>query len=80
MGKDLLSIGAAAKYLSVSIDTLRRWDKEGKIHSTRIDGKNRFFSFKELKKVKERQDMIKLPAARELVYRLQRLEDKRIKA
>lgn len=50
--KDLLPIGHAAKYLGVSIDTLRRWDKAGKLTSVRLDGKNRFFPKKDLEKVK----------------------------
>lgn len=38
MGKELLSIGEVAKLLSVSIDTLRRWDKSGKLKPTREAG------------------------------------------
>ena len=37
------SIGAAAKYLGVSIDTLRRWDKKGKLSSHRSLGGHRYF-------------------------------------
>jgi excisionase family DNA binding protein len=58
--KELLSIGQAAKYLSVSIDTLRRWDKSGKIASIRLDGKNRFFSIKDLEKAKEENQKLKV--------------------
>jgi molybdopterin-binding protein len=35
-----LSMGEAAKALGVSIDTLRRWDRAGKLNVTR-DGRNR---------------------------------------
>lgn len=49
---DQVSIGQAAEILKVSIDTIRRWDKEGKIHSTRPDGKNRYFSIKDLEAIK----------------------------
>jgi molybdopterin-binding protein len=35
-----LSMGEAAKALSVSVDTLRRWDKSGKLTTTR-DERNR---------------------------------------
>ena len=67
MGKDLLSIGAAAKFLNVSIDTLRRWDKEEKVHSVRIDGKNRFFEISELQNIKADGDNLKVSdAAKEL--------------
>jgi molybdopterin-binding protein len=35
-----LSLGEAARALSVSVDTLRRWDRSGKLSTTR-DGQNR---------------------------------------
>ena len=35
-----LTIGDAAKALGVSVDTLRRWDRAGKLRTTR-DGRNR---------------------------------------
>jgi len=38
---DLLSIGEAARALGVSVDTLRRWEREGKITSTRTLGGQR---------------------------------------
>lgn len=50
--KKLISISEAAKVLGVSIDTVRRWDKLGVLHSERPDGKNRYFSPDELKKHK----------------------------
>jgi len=39
-----LNIGEAAKYLSVSIDTLRRWDKIGKLPAKRSGGGHRYYS------------------------------------
>lgn len=50
--KRLISISEAAKVLGVSIDTVRRWDKSGVLHSERPDGKNRYFSLDELEKHK----------------------------
>ena len=38
MKKEKLTIGEAAKYLQVSIDTLRRWDKSKKLQALRCDG------------------------------------------
>jgi excisionase family DNA binding protein len=33
---NLISIGDAARMLGVTVDTLRRWEKEGKIKSIRL--------------------------------------------
>ena len=35
-----LTLGEAARALGVSVDTLRRWDRDGKLRTTR-DGRNR---------------------------------------
>ncbi len=45
---DFLSIGEASEYLGVSIDTLRRWEKKGKIISYRSPGGHRYFKKNEL--------------------------------
>lgn len=47
----LLSIGEAAEYLNVSIDTLRRWEKRGKIEPLRSPGNHRYFSVTDLDKL-----------------------------
>ena len=58
MAKDLLknhqlvSVSEAAQILGVSIDTIRRWDKAGRLHSQRPNGKDRFFSLEELEQAK----------------------------
>lgn len=46
--KALLSIGEAADYLGVSIDTLRRWEKKEKIEAYRSPGGHRYFKIREL--------------------------------
>ncbi len=51
----LLTISQAADVLGVSIDTLRRWDKAGKLHAVRPDGKNRFFYRSELESLKQQR-------------------------
>jgi len=38
MSKELLTIREAAEFLGVSIDTLRRWDKSGKLNAKRKEG------------------------------------------
>lgn len=42
--KDLISIGEAASMMDVSIDTLRRWDKSGKLKSIKSPGGHRLYS------------------------------------
>ncbi|MDD5416249.1 MAG: MerR family DNA-binding transcriptional regulator [Candidatus Daviesbacteria bacterium] len=49
--KPLLKIGQAAKLLGVSIDTLRRWEKAGKITAIRTPGGTRLYHLSQLKKV-----------------------------
>ena len=49
MDKELLSIGETAKMLGVSIDTLRRWDKNGKLSSFRpVPTNNRYYRRKSI--------------------------------
>lgn len=44
----MLSIGKASEYLGVSIDTLRRWGKKGRINAHRSPGNHRYFYKKDL--------------------------------
>ena len=48
----LFKIGEAAKALGVHIDTLRRWEKAGKITPVKTSGGTRFYSADELNKVR----------------------------
>ena len=41
---DLLPIGEAARLLGVSIETIRRWDRAGRLPSTRTLGGQRRFA------------------------------------
>jgi fibronectin-binding autotransporter adhesin len=43
-----VTIGGASKYLGVSIDTIRRWERAGKLQAHRLDGKNRHFYINDL--------------------------------
>lgn len=77
--KKLIPISGAAKILGVSIDTVRRWDKSGVLHSERPNGKNRYFSLYELEKHKLCQSLSISEAAIELgisATTLRRLETK----
>src|SRR3989344_8773885 len=49
--KNLLTIGEAANYLGISIDTIRRWDKKGKLSPLRSPGGHRYFKTSDLDKV-----------------------------
>lgn len=64
--KKIVSISEAAQILGVSLDTIRRWDKTGLLHSKRPDGKNRFFSLAELKDFKLNQPLSISEASYEL--------------
>ncbi len=57
MGR-LLSIGEAAAVKGVSIDTLRRWEKEGKIQSVRTQGGHRRYDIDTLIDFKENRKTI----------------------
>ena len=48
MAKKLLTIKQAAEELGVSIKTIRRWEKQGKIESIRTSGGHRRFKLKEV--------------------------------
>ncbi|QQS39288.1 helix-turn-helix domain-containing protein [Candidatus Woesebacteria bacterium] len=49
--EDKLGIGKSAKYLGVSVDTLRRWEMSGKIDTHRSPGGHRYFSKQDLDKL-----------------------------
>jgi molybdopterin-binding protein len=46
-----LTLGEAASALGVSVDTLRRWDRAGKLHSHRDARNRRMISAKELQRL-----------------------------
>jgi molybdopterin-binding protein len=48
---DHVTIGEAAKLLGVSADTLRRWDRSGKLETTRDAGNRRLVSRAELERL-----------------------------
>lgn len=47
-----VSIGGAARLLGVSVETVRRWSREGLIASTRTLGNQRRFARSEIERVK----------------------------
>jgi molybdopterin-binding protein len=52
MPKALYTAREAAQALGISLDTLRRWDREGKIRTTRDQANRRVVSAKEIERVR----------------------------
>jgi molybdopterin-binding protein len=52
MTKQLYSASEAARALGISLDTLRRWDREGLIKTTRDQGNRRQVSAKEIERLR----------------------------
>lgn len=73
----LLSIGEAAHYLGVSIDTLRNWDKQGKLPSQKTQKGTRKYSFSSLEKVKHERSASKNPVTPEIKPQNQELAGSR---
>ena len=51
-----LSLGEAARALGVSVDTLRRWDRAGKLETVRDDRNRRRVSRRELERLRGRPE------------------------
>ena len=51
MPADLLTLGEAAKALGVSADTLRRWDRAGKLRTERDERNRRLVSKREVERL-----------------------------
>jgi excisionase family DNA binding protein len=49
----MLTIGQAATLLGVSIDTLRRWESQGKLVPVRTDGNHRRYTEEHISKARE---------------------------
>ena len=52
-----VKIGEASQILGVSIDTLRRWEKAGKIETVRTPGGTRLYKVKSLAKIQTKQSL-----------------------
>ncbi|HNH96830.1 MAG TPA: MerR family DNA-binding transcriptional regulator [Microthrixaceae bacterium] len=48
----LVSIGTAALLLGVSVDTMRRWEIEGRITSTRTPGNQRRYELADIERLR----------------------------
>lgn len=56
MPKQFYSAGEAAKLLGISLDTLRRWDRAGRIETARDRGNRRIVSASEVQRLRGEQD------------------------
>lgn len=52
VGGSPVPIGTAARMLGVTVETIRRWNREGLINATRTPGGQRRFSIEEIERVK----------------------------
>ena len=51
-----LSLGDAARALDFSVDTLRRWDRDGKLETTRDEGNRRRVPVSEVERLRSHPD------------------------
>lgn len=56
MAKTVYTASEAARALGISLDTLRRWDREGRIKTKRDAGNRRVVSAKEIERLRGRDD------------------------
>ena len=52
MPREFYSVGEAAQTLGISLDTLRRWDSQGRIKTRRDSGNRRIVSAKEIERLR----------------------------
>lgn len=62
-----MAIGEAAKYLGVSRDTLRRWEKRGKIKAIRSPTNRRYYTKKQLDELMGVKKEVKKAPGRKLL-------------
>ena len=56
MPKQFYSAGEAAKLLGISLDTLRRWDRAGRIETARDSGNRRIVAASEVQRLRGEQE------------------------
>ena len=66
MPRQFYSAGEAAKTLGISLDTLRRWDRSGRIKTTRDSGNRRLVAAKEIERLRGKQGRDQLSARNRL--------------
>jgi molybdopterin-binding protein len=66
MPKQFYSASEAAKRLGISLDTLRRWDRAGKIETARDSGNRRIVAAAEIHRLRDEGDAGRLSARNRL--------------
>jgi molybdopterin-binding protein len=66
MPKQFYSASEAAKLLGISLDTLRRWDRDGRIQTARDSGNRRIVAATEIKRLRGEGDAGHLSARNRL--------------
>jgi molybdopterin-binding protein len=67
MPKQFYSASEAAKLLGISLDTLRRWDRAGRIETARDSGNRRIVAASEVQRLRGEPDGAQLSARNRLV-------------
>ena len=62
MPREYYSIGEAAKVLGISVDTLRRWDRSGRINTERDSSNRRIVPAQEIDRLRGDQGSVHLSA------------------
>ncbi len=62
MPREYYSIGEAAKMLGISVDTLRRWDRSGRINTERDSSNRRIVPAQEIDRLRGDQGSVHLTA------------------
>jgi molybdopterin-binding protein len=57
MPRQFYAAGEAARRLGISLDTLRRWDREGRIKTTRDSGNRRLVPAKEIDRLRGEREV-----------------------
>ncbi len=68
---ELLSLGEAAAALGVSVDTLRRWDRAGRLHTERNSRNHRLVPAAEIRRLSEHSDRHRTGVPRSARNRMQ---------
>jgi molybdopterin-binding protein len=66
MPKQFYSASEAAKMLGISLDTLRRWDRSGRIETARDSGNRRIVAATEIRRLRGEDDRGRLTARNRL--------------